>query len=73
MAQWVKEPALSLQQLVLLMGYGFGPWPGNLHIQSAWPKKKKNRASFKASTDISGFFFFFSPFLKFVNFLDDLN
>ena len=35
MAQWVKDPVLSLQQL----GHGFDPWPGNFHMPLVWPKK----------------------------------
>ena len=35
MAQQVKDPALSLQQL------GFNPWPGNLHMLWVCQKKKK--------------------------------
>ena len=36
MAQWVKDPSLSLLWL------GFSPWPGNFHKPRAPPKKKKN-------------------------------
>ena len=28
MAQWVKDPALSVQQLGSLLWLGFDPWPG---------------------------------------------
>ena len=40
MVQWVKDLALSLQQLGLLLWHGFDPWPKNLHIPWAWWKKK---------------------------------
>ena len=39
-AQWVKDPALSLQQLRLLL------WPRNLHRPQAWPKNKTNKQKF---------------------------
>ena len=29
MAQWVRDPALSLKQLGLLLWHGFNPWPRN--------------------------------------------
>ena len=32
-----KNPALLKVQL------GFNPWPGNFHIQQAWPEKLKNK------------------------------
>ena len=31
-AQWAEDLALSLQQLGLLLWYGFGPWPRNFHM-----------------------------------------
>ena len=31
-AQHVKDPALSPQQLGLLLWRGFDPWPGNFHV-----------------------------------------
>ena len=39
MVQWVKDPALSLQQLRLLLWLGFDPWPRNFHRLRMWPKK----------------------------------
>ena len=36
MAQWVKDPALSLQWL------GFDPWPGNFCLPWAWPKPNED-------------------------------
>ena len=35
MAQWIKGPALSLQQI------GFNPWLGNFYMLQMRPKKKK--------------------------------
>ena len=43
MAQQVKDPALSLQGLELLLWYSFDPWPRNFHMLGAWPKKKKKK------------------------------
>ena len=37
-AQRVKDPVLSLQQLGLLLWHGFDPWPQNFHMLWAWPK-----------------------------------
>ena len=37
MAQWVKDPVLSL------LWRGFSPWPGNFHMPQAQPKKKKRK------------------------------
>ena len=38
MAQWVKDPVLSL------LWRRFDPWPGNFHMPQARPKKKvKNK------------------------------
>ena len=34
-------PALSLQQLRLLLWCGFSPWLGNFHMLRVWPKSKK--------------------------------
>ena len=38
-AQWVKNPALSLHWFELPPWHGFGPWPRNFHMLWAWPKK----------------------------------
>ena len=35
MAQWVKDPVLSLLWL------RFAPWPGNFCMSQVWPPKKK--------------------------------
>ena len=40
MAQQVKDPALSLQQLRLLLWRGFDPWPRNFCTLQDRPKKK---------------------------------
>ena len=37
MAQWAKEPALSLPWL------GFNPWLGNLGMLWAWPEKNNKK------------------------------
>ena len=37
-AQQVKEPALSLLWLGLLLRCGFDPWPRNFHMQQAQAK-----------------------------------
>lgn len=40
-AQLVKDPGLSLQQLGSQLWHGFGPWP-NFCTPQAWPKINKN-------------------------------
>ena len=40
-AQWVKDPALSLQWLRSLLWCGFDPKPRKFHMPWEWPKKKK--------------------------------
>ena len=42
-AQWVKNLALSLQRLRVLLWCGFDPWPGNFHMPRAWPKKREKK------------------------------
>ena len=47
MAQQVKDPVLSLQQLRSLLRHRFDPWPRNLHMPQVCPppkKKKKEKA-----------------------------
>lgn len=39
-AQWVKDLALSLQQLGSLLRDEFSPWPRNFCMPWAQPKKK---------------------------------
>ena len=41
--QWVKDLALSLQQLGLLLSQGFSPWPRNFHMPWAWEKKEREK------------------------------
>ena len=43
MAQWVKDPALSLLWLGSPLRCGFDPWPGNFHMLWAQPKTKQNK------------------------------
>ena len=43
MAQQVKDTALSLQWLRLLLGHGFDPWLGNFCMPQVQPKNKKKR------------------------------
>ena len=40
MAEWVKDLALSLQWLGLLLWCMFEPWLGNFHMPWTQPKKK---------------------------------
>ena len=47
MAQWVKDPALSLQRLGLLLWCRFNPWPRNFCTLQVQPKKKKKKRSAK--------------------------
>ena len=42
-AQWVKDPALSLGWVGLLMLKRFEPWPGNFHMPWKGKKKKKKK------------------------------
>ena len=39
-AQKVKDLALSLLWLWLLLWCGFDPWPGNFHMPQVWPKNQ---------------------------------
>ena len=39
MVQWVKDLALSLQQLRSLLWRGFDPWPWNSHMPQVQPKQ----------------------------------
>ena len=49
MAQWVKDLALSLQWLRLLLRHKLDYWPGNFHMPQGQPKKKKKEARIKWS------------------------
>lgn len=42
-AQWVKDPALSLQRPGSLLWQGFDLWSGKFHMPQAWLKKTKNK------------------------------
>ena len=42
-AQWVKDPVLSLLWLGSLLWCRFDPWTRNFCILWAWPKKKKKK------------------------------
>jgi len=46
MAQWVKDPALSLLCLGLLLWCGFDPWLGNFRMLWVRPKGKKKEPIF---------------------------
>ena len=43
MAQQVKNLALSLQWLWLLLWHRFNPWPRNFLLLQMWPKKNKKQ------------------------------
>ena len=61
-AQQVKDPALSLKQLRSLLWCRFDPWPGNLHMPQAQPKRKKNGNSQNMwILNTTFFFLFLSP------------
>ena len=40
-AQWIKDLALSLQWLRLLLWHRFNLWARNCHMTQAWPREKK--------------------------------
>lgn len=42
-AQWIKDPILSLQWPRLLLQHRFDPWPGNFYRPWAQPKKEKEK------------------------------
>ena len=43
--KWVKDPALSLQCLRLLLWHRFEPWSGDFYMPKAWPKRKKKEGT----------------------------
>ena len=49
MAQWIKDLALSFQQLGSLLCHGFDLWPGNFYRLWAQPKKKRKKKEKKGS------------------------
>ena len=59
MVQWVKDLALSLQWLGLLLWCGFRPWPRNFCMSQAWPQneqtnKKQKKKEKKIQTEMWG-------------------
>ena len=48
MLQRVKDLALLLQWLGLLLCHGFDPWPRNFHVSQAQPKKGEKRKVLKS-------------------------
>ena len=44
MAQWVKDSALSLLCLWLVLWLGFNTWPRNFHMPWVWQKEKEKKA-----------------------------
>ena len=42
-AQWVKDLGLSPLWLWSLLWFRFDPWPGNVYVLWAQPKKKKKK------------------------------
>ena len=45
LAQWIKDLALSLQQLRSLLWHGFNPWPENFHMLQASSSSQKRLVS----------------------------
>ena len=43
MAQWVKDPVLSLQWLRWVLWHRLNSWPGNFQMSQVWPKKLKTK------------------------------
>lgn len=72
MAQWIKDPALSLQRLDSLLCLGFNPWHENFYMPQGWQKRKieKELIDNTVSIQVHGkmiqlnifFLFFCSPF-----------
>ena len=48
-AQQVKDPALSLLQLRLLLWHRFNPWSRKFHMQPRKKKEKKERSNMRES------------------------
>ena len=46
MSQWVKDLALSLQQLKSLLWHQFNPLPRNFYMLWAQPKKEKKKVKY---------------------------
>ena len=49
MAHWVKDPALPLLWLWLLLWWGLDPWPGNFHMPQVRSKQKYTKNTFLPS------------------------
>ena len=47
MAQQVKDPAVSLLWIWFLLRQRFYPWPKNIGMPQAWPKKEKGKTGKK--------------------------
>ena len=47
MVQWVKDLALPLLWLGLLLWHGFHPWPGNFHMPPPGGEAKTNKQTKK--------------------------
>lgn len=54
MAQWFKNPPLSLQQPGSLLSHGFDPWSSHFHTLQLWPKQtdKNESPTFKWIFDL---------------------
>ena len=62
-AQWAKDPALSLQQLGSLPWCRFNPWPRKFHMLQEQPKEKKKKTKGGRKHFIFTFFYFVFSFL----------
>ena len=58
MVQAGKDPALTLQQLRLLLWHGFDLWPRNFHMPWVWPKNMARNISFNCISAICSVPFF---------------
>ena len=54
MAQWLKDPALSLPWLGSLLWHRFCVWPGNFSM--AWACKKQNKTNRKKKKGLCSHF-----------------
>ena len=52
MAQWVKDPALPLQQLGSLLLHRFNPWPRELPLAVGAAGKKKNNSGIEKTDNL---------------------
>ena len=57
--QWVKDPALLLQRLGLLLWRRFDPWPGNFHMLCVGVAKKSKQTKTKKTPIHSVMFFIY--------------